>query len=49
MSSLMCDARPFGQPSGLVCIRDHDDDAGHVFVGFTVDDAHTTSEPYDED
>ena len=44
----MCDARLFGQPSGPICIRDHDD-AGHVFVGRTLDDAHTASEPYDQD
>lgn len=44
----MCDARPFGQSVGLTCIRDHED-AGHVFIGYTLDDAHTTSEPYDED
>ena len=44
----MCDARPFGQPTGLTCILDHDD-AGHVFLGATVDDAHSASEPYGED
>ena len=44
----MCDARPFGQPTGLICMRDHDD-GGHVFLGSTLDDAHAASEPSNDD